>query len=132
MYGNRVDTVYGTADERDLVETWRDELGRYDGLDIKAAIDACRLAYPDYPPTLYQFSALCRDAMRRRTQTVPKIEHRRTDNIDPEVLGHIHTLLDKNRKRDPKDWARRILKRVDEGERVPLIAINGAKEALGL
>ncbi|MDE2022070.1 MAG: hypothetical protein KGI71_04165 [Patescibacteria group bacterium] len=36
------------------------------------------------------------------------------------------------RKRDPKDWARRILQREAAGERQPIYAVTSAREALGL
>ena len=126
--------MYGTADESDLVETWRDELGPYEGSDIKTALETMRHAYKEFPPTLYQFSDLCRDALRRRTTATPMLARPKDGPIDPEIAAHIHALLDKTRTRDPKDWARRVLKRADEGTepRPPLIAVEFAKEALGL
>jgi hypothetical protein len=126
--------MWADADPIEVRAVWGEELVPFDGVDIRAAIEACRTAYPDYPPTLFQFSALCRDASRRRTASVPKLEgpRRGSSGIAPEVLAQIHTLLDKGRQRDPKDWARRVLKRADAGEPMPLIAITSAKEALGI
>lgn len=138
IYGNKVDIAYGTADETLLIETWREELGPFDAADIKVALSACRTAYQDFPPTLFQFSALCRDAMRRRTDTVPRLDYAKRGemDIDPAVLAQIHTFTQRQPgdKRDPKDWARRVLARHEAGgpDRPPMIAVNGAKEALGL
>jgi hypothetical protein len=66
IYGNRVQTMFGEADPEDLTQTWAQELGRYQASDIRSALDSIRTLHPDYPPSLFQFSGLCRDAQRRR------------------------------------------------------------------
>lgn len=109
-------------------------MGRFEAVDIKRALETMVLAYTDYPPTLPQFSALCRDARAARTQTVSKVTYARYGGPAPEVLAEIHKVssLTANRKRDPKDWARKIIKRELEGEKVNLYALQCAKEALGM
>jgi hypothetical protein len=119
-----------------MLSTWREELGAFEGTDIKLAIDACRFAYKEFPPTLYQFADLCRDAMRRRTQATPRLEGGRGHGpVDAEIIAEIHRLtheLGKPKTGPQRDWARRILKRADAGEPMPLIAVQSAKEALSL
>lgn len=134
IYGNRVTTMWGEADPNEVRRVWADELGLYAVEDLRAALDACRFAYKDYPPTLFQFSDLCRDAMRRRFQATTKIDYPKRGNagIDSQILAEIHKITRRDRKSDMKDWARRILKRSEAGEHFPMIAINGAREALGL
>jgi len=78
LYGNRMDQMWGQADPADLRQAWAEELGGYSGEDIGSALADLRAAHPDYPPTLYQFANLCRDARARRTQTVVKIAVPRT------------------------------------------------------
>jgi hypothetical protein len=63
----------------ELVSTWSQHLGAYDGSDIKAAIDALRDGFPEWPPTLFQFADLCRDAKRRRVQNAIAIDGPRTE-----------------------------------------------------
>lgn len=134
VYGNRVDTVYGAGQSAELVDVWRDELGSFDPSDIRAALDALRFAYVDYPPTLYQFAALCRDAMRARSQSVAKVTHIRYGQPSPEILAAIHELTKDplRRKTGPRDWARKILQREANGERLPIYALTSSREVLGI
>lgn len=134
IYGNKVQTMFGEADSDDLVATWADQLGRYEAVDIRRALETMVIAYTDYPPTLPQFAAMCRDARSARGQLAGKVTHVRFGGPGPEVLAAIHELTADpvNRKRDPKDWARKLIKRDADGEIVNLYALNSAREALGL
>ena len=134
IYGNRVETMWREADPREVQSVWGESLGRYEAVDIKRALETMVLAYADYPPTLPQFTSMCRDARNARTQQAAKLTHVRYNPVAPEVLAAIHELTRDpvNRKRDPKDWARRILARESAGEKLPIIALTSAREALGL
>ena len=74
IYGNKVQTMYGEANADDLTATWATELGAYDAEDIRRALEAMREAYKEFPPTLYQFADLCRDARKRRADEAVKLE----------------------------------------------------------
>ena len=144
IYGNQIEWMFGSTAEdatekqrqmNELVATWATELGRYEGDDLRRALEAMRFAYKDRPPNLYQFADLCRDALRARTQSSVKLAYARpNDYIAPEVLAEIHKVscLRAGREQDPRDWARRILQRVQAGEKMPVYALFCAREALGI
>lgn len=66
--------MWGEADPKELKFVWADELGRFEGDDIAATLKSMRKVHVDYPPTLFQFSALCLEAKMRRLTTVPRLE----------------------------------------------------------
>ena len=74
VYGNRVQTMWKDADPSEVRQVWADELGHYEGEDIRRALEAMGQFYKDYPPTLYQFADLCRDARKRRADEAVKLE----------------------------------------------------------
>jgi hypothetical protein len=73
IYGNRVGTMWADADPEEVRRVWGESLGRFDPADIRSALDDVVRGYPDFPPTLPQFLALCMDSMRRRSQETPKL-----------------------------------------------------------
>lgn len=70
--------MWGTADPADLRATWADELAGFEASDIRDALDVMRTSYIDFPPTLYQFAALCKDAHARRLKNVKRLLPPRT------------------------------------------------------
>lgn len=126
--------MFGEADADDLVSTWAEGLGRFDAIDIKRGLETMLIAYADYPPTLPQFLGLCRDARAARTQETSKLTVVRYGKVAPGVLAEIHKVanLHADRKRDPKDWARKLIAKEIEGEPVHAYALQCAKEALGI
>src|SRR4051812_40323913 len=46
--------------------------------------------------------------------------------------GYVDPLPDQDKKNDSKDWARRIMARMKQGEHLPRVAELAAKEVLGL
>jgi len=143
IYGNKVDVMYGSTatdpkeTERqmaDLTATWASVLGRYEGEDLRRALETMLLAYADFPPTLPQFSAMCRDARSARGQAANKVTNVRYGQVAPEVLAVIHELTadPMNRRRDAKDWARKLVKDDADGKTVNLYALQSAREALKL
>jgi hypothetical protein len=134
IYGNRVQTTWKDADPDEVRAVWGDGLARYEAPDIKRALETMMIAYPDFPPTLPRFAAMCRDARSARGQEATKVTYVRYGQPSPEVMAAIHELTADpvNRKRDPKDWARRLVKRDADGETVNLYALASAKEALGV
>jgi len=135
IYGNRTQTMWKDADPDEVRSVWADSLARFEAVDIKRALETMMMvaAYAEYPPTLPQFAAMCRDAKSVRSQGMPKVVHR-YGRPGPDVMAMIHELTADpvNRKRDPKDWARKLIKRDADGEMVNLYALNSAREALGL
>jgi len=127
--------MWADADLGEVRQVWGESLARFEAVDIKRALETMMMvvAYAEYPPTLPQFAAMCRDAKAVRSQGMLKVVHH-YGRPGPEVMAMIHELTADpvNRKRDPKDWARKIIKRDAEGEMVKLYALNSAREALGL
>lgn len=71
--------MWKDADPVEVKALWGEELARFDPSDILAAIELLRYAHLDYPPTLYEFGNLCRDAQRKRTQFVAALTGPRTE-----------------------------------------------------
>lgn len=70
--------MWADANREELLEVWATELRGFAGSDLRDALAALGTTYAgkdktqtyaDYPPTLFQFAGLCRDAKRRREQT---------------------------------------------------------------
>lgn len=131
-----MEAMWKNADPTEVQQTWGDELSGYEAEDIRMALEAMRFAFQEWPPTLYQFADLCKDARLRRVQTTRVLGYeRKKQEIDARVLAEINRLTRnwrEQRKGDCRDWARRILQREQQGEKMPVIAISSAREALGL
>lgn len=46
---------------------WANSLGRFDRSAVASALETCKQAHPEFPPSLPQFEALCRAATPRAT-----------------------------------------------------------------
>jgi hypothetical protein len=127
IYGNNAVRMWGDADQDEVKLAWSQELADFDGADIRWALEALRTIYVDFPPTLFQFAALCRDGRRSRMQSVPKLmpppNKAAVDRMAQQV-SEVGT-----GKRDPKAWARKIVERPGN---YPPISLAFAREALGL
>ncbi len=134
IYGNKVATMWGDADLNEVRQVWGERLAHYEAVDIKRALETMVVAYTDFPPTLPQFMGMCRDARAARGQEASKKIVVRYATVSPEILAAIHELTADpvNRKRDPKDWARRLLAKDSAGEPTVPYALKCAKEALGV
>lgn len=129
--------MWKDADPTEVRELWAAELAPYAAEDFRSALAAMGSVYPDFPPTLYQFRALCRDAATLRGGMAAKVTHVRYGAPDHQVLAEIHRLAesmrDPNRKRDKRDWARTILREEAEGVyRGGAYGVQCAREALGI
>lgn len=63
-----MEAMWKNADPTEVQSVWRDELSQFQPSDIREALEALRYHCEDWPPTLYQFASLCRDAKRKRVQ----------------------------------------------------------------
>lgn len=93
IYGNRAQTMWKDADPNEVRSVWADALASYEAVDVRKALEAMVGAYTDFPPTLPQFKALCRDARSARTQAAPKLDY---DPRGP-MPRHVRDLLAKLR-----------------------------------
>jgi len=130
MYGSRFADLWASANPADVRVTWAEGLAYVSGDELAGALRACLLEYP-YPPTLPQFAILCRAQKR---QEMPRLSNDVSGPIDPAVMAQALKLAanTKNGKKNPRDWARRILKRAESGERLCYLSVPYAREALYL
>lgn len=96
IYGNKVATMWGEADPSEVRDVWGEQLGRFEGSDIRYALDVCLSAYPDYPPTLPQFLGLCVDGRRRRAQEAVKLPGPKTE-IPPHIAKMLREFVERAR-----------------------------------
>lgn len=132
MYGNKASIMWGEVDPTILVQTWRTELAGIAPDDIRVALESMKTAYTDFPPTLPQFMALCRDARRNRRSLVALLPDK---SRDPDGMRKLEAMGESlaGTKRDPRAWARKVLERHAAGDRsLPPISIQFAREALGM
>ena len=87
--------MWGDVDQTELRQVWADELSRYQGEDIRDALEAIRHSYKDFPPTLYQFADLCRDAATKRKQTVLSLPNKVRDPMPEEIKEKLAAFLRK-------------------------------------
>jgi hypothetical protein len=126
-------TMWGDCPKADLMDAWCEALGQIAPERVRAALEKVPSTYPEWPPTLGEFLVLCKSdsipAAHRAFLPAPRDGWK---VIDPRIKAEIDAMLEKGRKRDPKDWARKILSEADAGTHTLPYGIQCAKEALGL
>lgn len=85
--------MWGDVPVAEVKGVWSGALSGYDGADLKAALDACFSAHPDFPPTLPQFRGLCADARRIRAAGSTKINPPGGVPCPPEIKAEIDRLV---------------------------------------
>lgn len=131
LYGNLWTQRWEGLDLALVKADWHDELRFYSFETIKAALDHCRSAQ-SLPPTLPEFSRICRDW--RRPEAKPLRAHPRL-SVDSSVAREKITELVaqlKDRPHDPLNCFREILVEAERGDYTYALGIKYAKEALGL
>lgn len=106
---------------------WDSQLREYDADVIEIAAKRAAADFPQFPPTLPQFEAICKAVKPRKTFA--------EENGFPKLPPPAAQPLEKvsfDERRDGKDWARRILAREAAGEKINLTSVRFAREALGI
>ena len=112
---------------RAAMRVWRAALGKFPDAVIETAAARLTEQYPDRPPHLPQFEAMCRAAMPRLTHA----EENRLPALPAPVVLPVHVEVEP--LGDGKDWARRIVARVQAGDQtLTRTAIRAAMQALGM
>lgn len=88
IYGNRMTIMWGDSDPLEVRKVWADRLGQFVNDDLREALVMLPNDHPDYPPTLFQFVGLCKDARRKRASESTKLSGPRTP-----MPEHIRTQL---------------------------------------
>lgn len=106
---------------------WAHELSGFEG-HPKAIAWALQNLPADKPPTVLDFKYLAR---RAPPDELPRLE---APKADPErvaaELAKLAPMLKAPPKRSNTDWARAIVARADSGERVSVLTLRMAREAL--
>lgn len=118
-------------DSNAIKAIWSHELAAYEA-DLKPIAWALE-NLPDRAPSLMRFKALCRAAPRPATVLLP------SPVADPErvaaELAKLGAMLHPGASSQPVDhkaWARKIMTRIEYGQKVGIYAQRAAREVLGL
>jgi hypothetical protein len=129
LYGKHWADMWSDVPLADVKDAWQTELGGCTGDQIREALKNVG----KFPPTLPEFLALCKPPVKTPAhQAYLPAPRTKFDDIDPKVRVAISEFKTLGRKRDPKDWARRILSEADAGTYRLQYGIDCAKEALGI
>lgn len=128
---SRLLATYGAAWTRQLSDVPIADVKTAWGYELSGYIDHLdAIAYgldnlPERCPNVIQFRNLCRAAPAR---DVPRIEAPKADPARvAEVLAKLSTPTEKV---DSKEWARRIIARHTQGDRIGVFALNQAQSGL--
>lgn len=109
---------------RSAMMVWTHGLREFTPDVVEAAAKRHTMLYPEFPPNLPQFEAVCRSMVPRKTfaeeqglKALPAPTQSRAD-VSFDAVG------------DGRDWARRILAGVDAGDRRSPTVVRFASEAL--
>ena len=128
-YGAQWDRSLGETPLSDIKAMWAHELSVFGHSLHRIAWALENL--PPRCPNVIEFKNICRQA------PAPEVERLPEPKADParlqaelSKLGEIRAQVTKTERVDHKAWARRILARVQAGEKVRPITLRFAKEAL--
>jgi hypothetical protein len=129
LYGRHWLEMWADIPMADVKDAWASALAGISGERVAAALKALG----KFPPTLPEFVSLCKPAAtpaaHRAFLPAPRDDWK---TIDTRIKAEIDALLEKGRKRDPKDWARKILAEASAGMYTFHYGIQCAKEALSI
>ena len=106
---------------------WQSDLRRYADDVVQEAAQRCKDAHPTFPPSLPEFEALCKACMPRETYA----QQQGWKPLPPPVEAPAKP-VDFTPHKDGKDWARRILARLEAGEKIAAYTLRSARDALGV
>ena len=126
MYGSAFLAKWEKTDPDAFHNAWADALGRFNGDQIKWALESLVSAGREFPPSLPEFAALCRQAPRPQQPALP------APAVEPEVARErakavSAQLSEFGSNLGHKRWAHDILK---NPKAYPPISLKLAKEAL--
>lgn len=136
-YGNLFASKFATG-ERDetgkhdkgilaAMKIWQAKLSRFSDDIVQIAAGRLINEHPDFPPNLPQFEKVCEAATPRKTYAQEQgLVALPAPTVEP-------IKVDLKPKNDGKDWARRILYRVEHGDKsVSRYAHHSAEMAMGV
>jgi hypothetical protein len=129
MYGKHWYEAWAGIPLDRVKQTWREDLAFASGEQMRKGLDYCK-THNKFPPTCPEFVGLCKTFAPAYER--PALADRSRTEMPPEIRAEIAKMFDKQRKRDPKDWAREVLRMDAAGQYPHLCGVDMAKRALGL
>ncbi len=121
-------------DDKELKKRWAEKLSKYSLDSIKQAIGRLEAEYPSFPPTLFEFSALCKptDSAHPSHQMFPKLEDRTKLLVDAEAKAKFDKAREEHmRNKFPGlDWADKLRVKHAMGEKLTIAQIELYQNAL--
>lgn len=112
---------------RSTMKVWDARLAKYPADVLATAYERVIVESPDFPPSLPQIEKICEAAMPRKTYA----EEQGLPALPAPKPARVHVQVET--KNDGKDWARKILARIQNGDRsVCRYSRESAEVALGL
>ena len=136
MYGNLFLSKFATGQQNgdgtdvgiESAKTiWGHGLAKYDIAVIREALASCLQSHPEFPPSLPQMLSLCEARKPRATYA----QQQGWKPLPPPVEAPAKP-VDFTPQKDGKDWARRILARLEAGEKIAAYTLRSARDALGV
>lgn len=84
IYGAKFLDQWANVDQNKLKQAWAEDLAGYTGFEIKRGLDTCKTKAPTFPPTLFEFLAMCRPSVSVEAAFYEAVEQiqRRADGRD--------------------------------------------------
>lgn len=113
----------------DVKTDWSHELSGFDSHPEAIAYALANL--PPKPPTVIEFRAIAR---RAPLPEVPRLEAPKADpaKVAAEIAKQMDLKSAFAPKHDPRDWAKRIVARHEQGDRINPTTLKFARQALGM
>jgi hypothetical protein len=123
-YGSRFMGQYGTAPPETIESDWAHELA---GVSRQAILYGLQNLHPDFPPNVLQFRAIC------RRKPMPAHVAISGPELPPDRVQQLAAQLSNKKPvgKDPKDWARKLRRREQGGERLSIFQREAWRTALG-
>ena len=104
-YGNKVSAMWGDCPQADIIDAWRTGLQGFSGDQIGAGLQRMLDAYPEWPPTLGQFRALCKAPSVPQAHRLFLVDKSPRQPIDPAVKEKIDSLVAKMKVKSENEGA---------------------------
>ena len=127
VYGNKFSEMWKGQEVEDVKEAWSAELAHLTGAELKTGLDRLRKNHPSWPPTLFEFSELCRSNAAQEAHKALPWPAPDMAAIDPRINA-LKTTLTGNR--NARAWVGKILERHAAGDKtLSYLALKAAQNA---
>lgn len=128
-YGRDFLSRWEGLDVGDVKSDWSHELSGFDAYPEAIAYALANL--PPKPPSVIEFRAIAR---RAPLSEAPRLEAPKADpvKVAAEIAKQVDLKAAFAPKHDPKDWAKRIVSRSENGDRINPTTLKFARQALGM